>query len=53
MTTSTGMEIAGVAVIVVASLLASVLFLRRGFSRSEWDQAYESFRADLGRGIPG
>jgi uncharacterized membrane protein len=50
-TIATGMEIAGVAVIVVGSLLASVLFLRRGFGRSEWDQAYEGFRAELGRGI--
>ncbi len=50
-TIATGIEIAGVAVIVIGSMIAAALFLRRGFDTSEWDQAYEGFRADLGRGI--
>ena len=44
-------EVAGVAIIVVGVLIASALFLRRGFGSSDWEKAYEGFRADLGRGI--
>ena len=28
------------------------LFLRCGFGASDWNKAYEGFRADLGRGMP-
>ncbi len=48
---ATAIEIAGVAIIVVGALLASALFLRRGFGSRDWNEAYECFRADLGRGI--
>ena len=48
---ATVIEVAGVAIIVVGVLIASALFLRRGFGSSDWENAYEGFRADLGRGI--
>jgi uncharacterized membrane protein len=48
---ATAIEMAGVAIIVLGALLASALFVRRGFGSRGWDQAYERFRADLGRGI--
>ena len=48
---ATAIEIAGVGIIVLGALIATVLFLRRGFGASDWDKAYEGFRADLGRGI--
>jgi uncharacterized membrane protein len=47
----TAIEVIGVAIIVVGALLASSLFLRRGFRGAGWVSAYERFRADLGRGI--
>jgi uncharacterized membrane protein len=43
--------VAGVAIIVGGVLIASALFLRRGVGSSDWEKAYEGFRADLGRGI--
>jgi uncharacterized membrane protein len=48
---ATAIEVAGVAIIVVGALLASALFLHRGFGLSGWKKAYEWFRADLGRRI--
>ena len=48
---ATAIEVVGVAIIVVGALLASALFLYRGFGTGGWEKAYESFRADLGRGI--
>ena len=48
---ATAIEVVGVAVIVVGALLASARFLRRGFGLNSWNEAYERFRADLGRGI--
>ena len=48
---ATAIEVLGVAVIVVGALLASARFLRRGFGLNSWNEAYERFRADLGRGI--
>jgi uncharacterized membrane protein len=47
---ATVIEVAGVGIIVVGVLIASALFLRRGFG-SDWNKAYQGFRADLGRGI--
>jgi uncharacterized membrane protein len=37
--------------IVLGALIATALFLRRGFGTSDWDKAYEGFRSDLGRAI--
>ena len=44
------LELAGVAVIVVGVILATFVFLRRG-GKDGWRDAYESYRANLGRGI--
>ncbi len=48
---ATGIEVAGVGIIVSAVLIASVLFLRQGFGAVGWTEAYSSYRANLGRGI--
>ena len=48
--TATGIEVAGVAIIVAGALIATVAFLRRG-PAAGWAQAYRRYRADLGRGI--
>jgi uncharacterized membrane protein len=48
---ATAIEIAGVGIIVMAVLLASVLFLRQGFGALGWSGAYSCYRANLGRGI--
>ena len=48
---ATGIEVAGVGIIVVAALLASVLFVRQGFGAQGWGEAYRGYRANLGRGI--
>ena len=45
-----GLEIAGVLIIVLGTMLATVIFIRHGI-RSGWREAYESYRANLGRGI--
>ena len=48
----TAIEFAGVAVIVVAALVATVIYIRDGFSdRARWAPGFQSFRATLGRGI--
>lgn len=44
------LEFAGVFVILLGVLLASLWFLRDG-RRGDWRDAYESYRANLGRGI--
>jgi uncharacterized membrane protein len=48
---ATAMEIVGVAVIVTSALVAAGLFLHRGSRAAGWTEAYECFRAELGRGI--
>jgi uncharacterized membrane protein len=48
---ATLIEVAGVGIIVISALVAAGLFLRKGFSTRGWHQAYEGFRANLGRGI--
>jgi len=50
-TVTTGIELAGIAIIVVAALLATLLFLRDGLRGGGWPTAYEHYRANLGRGI--
>jgi uncharacterized membrane protein len=45
-----GLEIAGVFIIVAGVGLASYLFVRQGLG-SNWRDAYERYRANLGRGI--
>ena len=48
---ATGIEVAGVAIIVVGALLASLLFLREGLRAPGWGKAFRGYRANLGRGI--
>ena len=43
-------ELAGVAIIIGGTLLSSCYFLREGV-RGDWRQAYDRYRANLGRGI--
>jgi uncharacterized membrane protein len=44
------LELAGVAIILAGAVLASLWFVRQGRS-SNWRDAYESYRANLGRAI--
>jgi uncharacterized membrane protein len=48
---TTGIEAAGMVIIVVGATIATVLFLRDGFASGGWANAYERYRANLGRGI--
>ena len=48
---ATAIEIAGVAVIVTGIVIATALFLHRGFATSAWADAFPRYRANLGRGI--
>ena len=48
---ATAIEVAGVGLIVVGALIATLLYLRGGFGAQGWDKAYERYRANLGRGI--
>lgn len=45
------LELAGVAAVVLGVIFASALFLRQGACGGGWDEAYERYRANLGRGI--
>lgn len=49
--TATGLEIAGVAIIVVGVAAATFSFLHGGLSTSGWPAAFNRYRANLGRGI--
>lgn len=44
-------EGAGMAVIVLAALVATGAFVRQGLREGAWTRAYETYRANLGRGI--
>jgi uncharacterized membrane protein len=48
---STGIEIAGVAIIVIGAAVATVVFVHGGFVTVGWPAAYRRYRANLGRGI--
>lgn len=48
---STGIEVAGVAIIVVGAITATLIFLRDGMGGRGWPEAFRSYRANLGRGI--
>jgi uncharacterized membrane protein len=48
---TTAIEAAGMAIIVIGATIATVLFLRDGFGSGVWADAYERYRANLGRGI--
>jgi uncharacterized membrane protein len=47
---ATGIEVAGVAIIVTSAVISAYLYLREG-RREGWGRAYDRFRANLGRGI--
>ncbi|HYD30751.1 MAG TPA: DUF1622 domain-containing protein [Azospirillaceae bacterium] len=48
---TTGVEVAGVAMILLGVVIASALFLRDGLRAGGWAGAYQRYRANLGRGI--
>jgi uncharacterized membrane protein len=48
---STMIEAAGVMVIVVAAVVATLIFLLGGLTSGEWPLALQRYRANLGRGI--
>ena len=48
---ATGIEIAGVGIIVISAIIAALLFLRQGMRNQDWNTAYEGLRANLARGI--
>jgi uncharacterized membrane protein len=48
---STGIEVAGVSIIVVGALAATTVFLHGGLTTGGWPAAYRRYRANLGRGI--
>ena len=48
---TTGIEAAGIVIIVAGALAATLLFLRDGMRGGGWTEAYERYRANLGRGI--
>jgi uncharacterized membrane protein len=45
-----GLETTGVIVIVLGAVAATLLFFRKGFP-GQWEAAFRSYRANLGRGI--
>ena len=47
---ATGIEVSGVAIIVVGAVIATITYLRSGPAVG-WARAYRRYRADLGRGI--
>ncbi|MEK4034314.1 DUF1622 domain-containing protein [Methylocystis sp. IM3] len=48
---STLIEAAGVTVIVIAALVATIAFLHGGLVSADWQGALRRYRANLGRGI--
>jgi uncharacterized membrane protein len=44
-------ELAGVAVIVVAAVVAAIVYVRGGVAEGGWATGFQPFRATLGRGI--
>lgn len=45
------LEFAGVAIILIGALVATVVFLRDAFRTKGWKACYDQYRANLGRGI--
>jgi uncharacterized membrane protein len=48
---ATGIEVTGVAIIVIAAVVSTALFVSAGISSIGWPQAFRTYRANLGRGI--
>jgi uncharacterized membrane protein len=45
------LELAGIAIILLSAVLATFWFVRDGFRTRDWGDCYDSYRANLGRGI--
>jgi uncharacterized membrane protein len=45
------LEFAGVGIILIGVVIPTVLFLRQGGGSGAWKEAYDAYRANLGRGI--
>lgn len=45
------LELAGVAIIILGTVVAAGSFLRDGWRTGQWKSSYELFRSNLGRGI--
>lgn len=45
------LELAGVAIVVVGIVQASVVFIRDGGRSGDWRSAYDAYRSNIGRGI--
>lgn len=45
------LELVGVAIILGGVALATIIYLRQGFSGRDWRKAYGDYRSNLGRGI--
>ncbi len=48
---ATGFEVAGVAAILLVSLVATARFLRRARASADWIADLPTYRSDLGRGV--
>jgi uncharacterized membrane protein len=48
---STGIEVTGVAIIVVGATAATLIFVHGGLGGAGWPAAFRLYRANLGRGI--
>src|SRR4051794_32260585 len=48
---STGIEVTGVAIIVIGALAATLIFIYGGLLTVGWPAAFRLYRANLGRGI--
>ena len=49
--TARGLEMAGVAVVVIGAIVATLFFVRELSCRTEFPKAYRSYRGNLGRAI--
>ena len=45
------LELVGVGIILVGTILATITFLRDGSRTNEWRSVYPQYRSDIGRGI--
>jgi len=48
---STGIEVTGVAIIVIGAIAATLIFIYGGLATVGWPAAFRLYRANLGRGI--
>jgi uncharacterized membrane protein len=48
---ASGIEVTGVSIIVIGALAATLAFIHSGLLTVGWTDAYQTYRANLGRGI--